>query len=362
MHAEALSKASPEGLAPFEAELRARLHVEAEANEEAARAEAEMTEILREEADAEASDAREALELRQEIAAEEAKKKKALAEAAELSSDASLAVEASAASSVLKEAEEAEALGEQLEEDQMRLKEELGSLRFSLKENKRFQHKRVQELIAQAQKLERQKQKLEEQAEQAARARSDGASEGQQARLQQLQQLDERLKVQVRQAIEERDQKLADRKPLEEHLASLREQVAQESKQVEQGQERLDECAQFDGEEQREIWKLQARANLLSQQVDALEQTSSQTRLQFEEAEQTLGRHREEEASAERRAEIMKWKLQVAETQLQNAGVRRGPRTSGRGTGAASDSSTGHGPGAHGDVGDESPTLRRTRH
>lgn len=349
------AEASVSSESPFEAEARARHHIEAEAREEAVEAEARMEKIREADAAAAAEDERIAAELREEIAAQLQKKEKALAEAAKLASDASVAAEAGAANNALRSVEEAEAAAEQLEEDQAHLKEELGTLRFSLKENKRFQHKRVQELTSQAQRLERKKQQLEEQ--QAARLKNEGNNEGQLARLHQLQQLNERLQAQVKETCQERDAKIAARVPLEAKLAELRQMEASESNEVQRGHERLDQWAESDGTEQREVYKLTHKASWLSSQVNVLEEAALQSKTQYDEAETALSRSKEEEQSAERRAEIMKWKLQVAETQLNSKSIRGIPRSSGRGTGAASDSSAGVGPGAIG--GDESPGQGR---
>lgn len=332
-----------DNIAPYEAEAQARRAIEVSAEHEAAEADSETREVLAADQDKSRIDEEIVAELQQEIAKCGEQQEKALAEASELVDNTRTASEANVARRAMASTEAAESQGDLLQEEEARLKEEVSTLKFSLKETKRFQHKRVQELNTQVQKLEKQKQRLEEQ--QVARIRTEEESDGQRAR---LQQLNEKLKAQVHEALQERDAKLSNAGALREELTRLQAQNALKSEKMQMGQEHLDELAEENGAEKREVWKLRQRVNLISQQVDALEQTSVQTRDQWQETEESLKRANDEKGGAERKAEILKWKLQVAETQL-----GKGVRTSGRGTGVASDSgSAGYGPTG----GDDSPS------
>merc|ERR1712066_963664 len=80
------------------------------------------------------------------------------------------------------------------------------------------------------------------------------------------------------------------------------------------------------GQISRQKRELRNKAQLLQRQVEALDANAEQTALQLIEAEDAHNRLHEESEATERRAEIIHWKLQVAETQLTSRLPR--PRTS----------------------------------
>jgi len=302
-----------------EAEAEARSRWEAEVLAETTAAEEEVNALRQSEAAHAAEDERTAAALWVEIREAEAETQQARAQEAELQGDAA---ELAAATSAAEALEEVEARADMLEEERARLQEELGTLRYSLKDMKSFQHRRVQELDAQVQKFEKQRRRLE--AEQEKRIRSEQASEAAEAanaesQLLRLQQLNDRLTAQVEDA--KREKRVREERQVEllAEKDRLLVQEERESEEFSEAHQQLDELAESEGALRREARHLKGQAQLLHRQVDQLDATASQTRLQLEEAEAAKGRLQDEKQAAERRAEITGWKVQVAETQLSGA-------------------------------------------
>eukprot|EP00440_Ansanella_granifera_P051067 gb/GFBE01055353.1/.p1 GENE.gb/GFBE01055353.1/~~gb/GFBE01055353.1/.p1 ORF type:complete len:527 (+),score=157.24 gb/GFBE01055353.1/:1-1581(+) len=336
---EAAEAEVPRLAAANAAEAAARETALAELRAGAAEAEARAS-SLRAEGDQRSEEVAEATRLlEQEISAAKQRREAATSEAKSLSCGTQELAASGAAEKILEAAEEAEARGTEFEEERAQLEEEMGNLRFSLKETKRFQHKRVQDLEQQVQKLERQRKKLE--AEQAARARSAAppaeASKG-------LSVADQLLRVRemtgkLKEQLAEGEQEQSSNRGLSELQAErercrLVEAAAQQK--VSATLESMDEMAESEGSLKRDARELRNRAALLQKQVAILDATASQTSLQLQEAEASHTRMREEEQATERRAEIIGWKLQVAETQLNTRpSYRQRGRSGSSGVGAA---------------------------
>merc|ERR1712217_55474 len=95
-----------------------------------------------------------------------------------------------------------------------------------------------------------------------------------------------------------------------------REHEHHEAQEWGQVHEQLDELSASGGKLDRDLRRLMNQARMLSTQLGTLRSHANQNRLQLEEAEHSHGRLEEEREATERRAEIIHWKLQVAETQL----------------------------------------------
>lgn len=245
--------------------------------------------------------------------------RRARAEASKLKGVASEQIAAGTAAEVREALAEEAAHSESIEEDHARLQEELGTLRFSLKDMKSFQHRRVQDLDNQVKRLERQRRRLED--EQAQRVRNEVASEAAEVTnnattLLRLQQLNGRLTAQVQDAQQDDEGKQDKAAELSAERESLRAREQEQSHEFARAQEQLDTLSESEGALRRETRTLRNQAQLLVGQVNMLSKTASQTSIQLEEAEANHRRLREEEQATERRAEIIGWKLQIAETQL----------------------------------------------
>ncbi|CAE8678840.1 unnamed protein product [Polarella glacialis] len=217
-------------------------------------------------------------------------------------------------------------------DEQAQFVEELATLRFDLKETKRFQHKRVQDLEAQAKKLEGRKKRLEAERLPVRAAAPEAVTDAPsvEEQLRRLQQLNERLRAQEQEADEELKKLASSNCLLLQEGISERERCRRrEGAQQEEASrifECLDELAASEGSLLRDARQLRNRAALLQKQVAILDATATQTSLQLQEAEAAHGQTRQEEQATERRAEIIGWKLQVAETQL--SGSRSGASAS----------------------------------
>merc|ERR1712039_162631 len=221
--------------------------------------------------------------------------------------------------------EEAESRCSALEEERARLQEELGTLRFSLKDMKSFQHRRVQELDSQAQRLEKQRRKLE--GEQVAKARDGEANQAaeiaaNEKKIESLSILNTRLIAQVQEAHQETHSKEIQQAEARTELAAEQHTETLEAQRVRKTNERLDEVAACEGQLSRQIRQLRNQAQMLQKQVATLDANAEQSGLQLEEAEAAFSKLQEENEATERRAEIIHWKLQVAETQLSNRHLR----------------------------------------
>lgn len=286
--------------------------------------------------------------LKLECAEAESRCQASLQEAKGLASESSNRRLAGEATNIEGQLEKARAQEEALQEERARLKEELGSLRFSLKDMKRFQHQQAQELDGQVKRLERQRRKLED--EQAVRQRNEqevSAAEvaSTEIQLKRLQQLNGLLTTNAREARvgqETKQQQAAQLLAERERLGPSEEQCAHENNKIKM---RLDELSEIGGTLKSEARKLRNQEELLKQQVETLEKATRKDCEELEDAEQAYGEMREEEQNAERLAEIMKWKLCVAETQLHGtAGNKRGRGSAGArdcGTSVSSESPAG---------------------
>lgn len=319
------------GLEARSAEATAQEAAVAELRRRAAEAEGEAEGARRADASGAEEERRTLAALQEELAESESASRQARGQAAELTSGAPQGY--ATAAGVLSAAEEAEEKGDVLAEERARLDEELGRLRFSLKDMKSFQHRRSQELNAQVQSLERQRRKLEN--EQAARAKSECAASAASSeasgaqvtedQLSRLRQLNALLTSQVQEAAREEEACGRQQVELLAERASLRTHEAGAAAEVDTAYQRLDELAESEGKLRRETRELRNKAHLLQKQVASIGNTASHTSLQLEEAEASHHRLREEEQATERRAEIIGWKLQVAQTQLSQ--LKRGTGT-----------------------------------
>ncbi|CAE8626939.1 unnamed protein product, partial [Polarella glacialis] len=279
-----------------------------------------------------AEEAKSSEQLKKELSAASARRQASGAEATEIVIDAKELAAASSAAKVLEAAEAAEARYSALEEEQAQFVEELATLRFDLKETKRFQHKRVQDLEAQAKKLEGRKKRLEAERLPVRAAAPEAVTDAPsvEEQLRRLQQLNERLRAQEQEADEELKKLASSNCLLLQEGISERERCRRrEGAQQEEASrifECLDELAASEGSLLRDARQLRNRAALLQKQVAILDATATQTSLQLQEAEAAHGQTRQEEQATERRAEIIGWKLQVAETQL--SGSRSGASAS----------------------------------
>jgi len=186
---------------------------------------------------------------------------------------------------------------------------------------KSFQHRRVQDLDTQAQRLEKQRRKLE--GEQVAKAKDGQATQAveiaaTEKKIESLSLLNTRLITQVSEARQETQAKEAQQSEVRAELESEKHTEDLEAQQVTKAHDRLDEAAASEGQLCRQVRSLRNQAQMLQKQVSTLDTNAEQTGLQLEEAEAALGKLQEESEATERRAEIIHWKLQVAETQLTN--------------------------------------------
>jgi len=304
-----------------------------------------------------AEDEQEIVALQQELSAAEDRERQARSQASEMARGSKQIASATAAAAAM---EEAETRSDMLEEERARLKEELGTLRFSLKDMKSFQHRRLQELDAHAQRLEKQRRKLE--GEQVARERDGQANEAAEIaatekKIVVLSELNARLTAQVQEAHQEAHSKERQEAVGIEDRDYIRAIEKLEAQEVACAHQRLDVVAASEGALCRQVRTLRNQAQLLQRQVSSLDANAEQTGLQLEEAQAAHCKLQEESEATERRAEIIHWKLQVAETQLTNRHFRppRGSRSSagngmrelGRDSAMSSDSAgAGHGSAA----------------
>ncbi|CAE8620930.1 unnamed protein product, partial [Polarella glacialis] len=335
-HAELASEASV-ALAPLpaaaeKAEARARAEAVAELRRSAANVEEDAARAQALDVARTAEEAKSSEQLKKELSAASARRQASGAEATEIVIDAKELAAASSAAKVLEAAEAAEARYSALEEEQAQFVEELATLRFDLKETKRFQHERVQDLEAQAKKLEGRKKRLEAERLPVRAAAPEAVTDAPsvEEQLRRLQQLNERLRAQEQEADEELKKLASSNCLLLQEGISERERCRRrEGAQQEEASrifECLDELAASEGSLLRDARQLRNRAALLQKQVAILDATATQTSLQLQEAEAAHGQTRQEEQATERRAEIIGWKLQVAETQL--SGSRSGASAS----------------------------------
>lgn len=324
--AQAAVSDSPDLSELYEHELHARSNAEEELLGEATVLREEASGLTERDARLEEEEAQVTGALRLELEEFEDQCRRATAESRALVGDNSERKAARDAEQVNEVVEEAKAREESLEEERVRLQEELGTLRFSLKERKSFQHHRAQDLDSTAKRLERQRKKLED--EQAVRARTVSeasaaevaSTEGQLKRLQQLNGL---LTAQAREAHEDRELKQQEHARLLAERKRLVASEEEESREFSNYHERLDELSEVEGSLRRETRSLRNQAQLLMRHVETLTKTATQTGLQLEEAECVHGKLHEEEQASERRAEIIGWKLQMAETQLRKPQGKR---------------------------------------
>lgn len=280
--------------------------------------------------------------LEQELVDAEARERRAQEMAAALTASPRQHAEVRACYEALDAMHAAESQREVLVEDQASLKEELGNQRFALKDMKSFQHRRVQELDAQAQRLERQRKKLE--AKYATKRRAEGASQvagstNLESQLVRLQQLNERLFTQVAEANADCTDHQNVAESLQVKLEELKCAELEESQAANIANGRLDCLMEEQGSMRRDAAQLQNRARLLGKQVTALEKTASHTSLQLEEAEAMVSRVLQEEESTEERSELLALRLQAAQSQLKpQTRARRGKDSA-----ASSDSAPGGG-------------------
>merc|ERR1711920_929495 len=179
-------------------------------------------------------------------------------------------------------------------------------------------------------------------------------------KIESLSLLNTRLIAQVSEARQETQAKEVQQSEVLAELASEKHTENFEAEQVTKAHERLDQAAASEGSLCRQVRQLRNQAQMLQKQVSTLDTNAEQTGLQLEEAEAALGKLQEESEATEWRAEIIHWKLQVAETQLTNRHPRpfRESRESRSSAGngmrervrdaALSSDSTGAGPGTAG--------------
>merc|ERR1719333_1169662 len=227
----------------------------------------------------------------------------------------------------LQEAEEAEARGDRAEELSAKLSEDIGALRYALKDLKSFRHRRCHELEAQVRRLEKQRHRLAAERPAPARLERNSAA-GPPATAEQLERLRELNKRLIAQAQEANEERAAIEVAVVELRAERDELAADQSRLRERAEARyarLDEISEAEGEAKREARRLQDRAGLLARQLDALEQTIGHSAAQEEEAEISLVQAREENRELEVRSELCDWKLRVATTNLEAARRHRSP-------------------------------------
>ncbi|CAK0791737.1 unnamed protein product, partial [Prorocentrum cordatum] len=273
-----------------EAEAEARGREEAEFRGRAEELEAGAEAARRAAAAAAEEDGRLADALRREVAEEEAECSRARAEASAQAGTRAQARAASQAEEAMGALERAEARGAELEEARSCLKEELGTLRFSLKDMKSFQHRRTQELEGQVQRLERQRRNLEK--EQAARQKSEESAEasGVETQLRRLQQLNARLTSQAREARVECglwERQAAETRAEQSELLRGGREESEERDRISLD-EQLDEISEKEGLLQRDKIRLRNKAMMLQKQVTVLDTTCFQMESQLEEVEAAL--------------------------------------------------------------------------
>eukprot|EP00928_Gymnodinium_smaydae_P048477 TRINITY_DN32407_c0_g1_i1.p1 TRINITY_DN32407_c0_g1~~TRINITY_DN32407_c0_g1_i1.p1 ORF type:complete len:483 (-),score=140.48 TRINITY_DN32407_c0_g1_i1:119-1567(-) len=236
------------------------------------------------------------------------------------------------ARAVLEEADAAQVRCEQLEEERSKTQEELDSLRFQVKDMKKTQHKRAQELDGQVRRLEKQRDRLK--AEYAFRIaweerdakRKAEREEGATIRLEKLQDLNSVLISQVQEANREREIHVEARHRVEgEHLV-YKQECQHKAAEVARCQEALDEVAESEGSLRSELRQLQNRVSMVTKQAATLSLAAVSGGAQLEETEANLERVRNDEANATRRLEIQDWKLQVASTYLNHGSTSSSSR------------------------------------
>mmetsp|Transcript_124809 Transcript_124809/g.249222 ORF Transcript_124809/g.249222 Transcript_124809/m.249222 type:complete len:468 (+) Transcript_124809:78-1481(+) len=250
----------------------------------------------------------------QEITVIQARTQRAQDEARQLADSAARAQEAAASAEAL---QDVAGRVELLDEEHARYQEELGTLRFNLKDSKSFHNRRVQELDAQVQRLERQRRRVE--SKNAVRVRSETDSTNPvstESQLQHLQQLNARLTEQVQEAEQERCLIECRKAELTAEHQKLGMQQELETEAVGQKHQELDELAAAEGSSRREARQLRNQAHLKQKHAAVLDETAAQTRLQLEEAEAANGRLEEECQSAKRFQEVLDWKVQLAQSHL----------------------------------------------
>jgi len=252
--------------------------------------------------------------LQQQIRIVQTRTFRAQEEARKLKENAVSALEAAASAEAL---QEAAGRVELLDEEHARYQEELGTVRFNLKDFKSFQNRRVQELDAQVQRLERQCRSLESKNSARVCRETDftdvNISESQ---LQHLQQLNARLTEQVQNTEQERCLIECRKAELMAEHQTLGKQRELETEVVGQQHRELDELATAEGSWRREARQLRSQAHLKLKHVAMLCETAAQTQLQLQEAEAANSTLEEECQSAKRSQEVFDWKVQLAQSHL----------------------------------------------
>jgi len=278
----------------------------------ATRAVQEELEALRSESLlAAAADEAEEATLRQELSELEERTRRGAAEVTELGLTPKAAAKRRAeVEEATRNAKEAEAQAESLEEACAKLREEVDSMRFYLKDRRGFNHKRTQELNAQIQRLEKQRKKLE--AEQAERASKSKGTTDLAEQLEKLNEVYGRCLLQVQEATQDRDEKLAEVARHEQEIEALNSEAEVHQEQIGQTEAELEKTAI----QHRELSlqqgpKLKAEINEKLKQEKIMEQHNEQMVLHLEEAEAAACRAEEEEALAEKRLEYVEFNLRV---------------------------------------------------
>mmetsp|Transcript_283 Transcript_283/g.612 ORF Transcript_283/g.612 Transcript_283/m.612 type:complete len:478 (-) Transcript_283:7-1440(-) len=280
--------------------------------------EAETQQLRAQKAKQSSQEASHVAKLRQEL--DEAAKRLSHATAAQRSAPPSAAVRKSVAelAEVSRKTSERREAFEVLQNEEAALQEELGTLRFSIKDVKAFQHRRALELDAQAKKLEKQKKQLEDQQSAKAQPGSDAsAAEAQVAstitQLNRVQQLNKTLTSLAKDVDEQRELQEREEAQVMAEYYRLQEQ-ASAGMDLRSYNERLDAMSEEEGGLRRDIRQLRNQVQQRQRLVQCLEKTAEQTRLQLAEAETANSRLREEEEASERRAEIFRWKWELVES------------------------------------------------
>mmetsp|Transcript_51550 Transcript_51550/g.116178 ORF Transcript_51550/g.116178 Transcript_51550/m.116178 type:complete len:475 (+) Transcript_51550:139-1563(+) len=208
------------------------------------------------------------------------------------------------------EADETEARADLLEEACVRLREEVESMRYYLKDRKGYNHKRTQELNSQIQRLERQCKKLKaEQAEREEKARGSAVDVGQ---LSKLNALNERLALQLEEVAQDGAEKQQVTDQEQKELQNQRRELELHMEQMRRSETEVEEIEMMRYHlTKKEGPRLKTRIAYLKRQDERLEQDVEQMVLHLQEAEATLQRVQEEEASAEKRMELLEFSLRV---------------------------------------------------
>lgn len=261
--------------------------------------------------------------LRRELGEFEERRQNAETQMGAIPRDANAAAQCTADQAAAAEAEER---SEELEEEYARYQDELDSLRFQVKDTKRSQHRRAQELDTQVRRLEKHRGKLEAEyatrakemklqrsqaTEQSERAKDDAAVANQ---LTSLQDLNKKLTSQVQDAEQEHSAHEETSVELRAELSELDGECREAENDLREGQLRLADLEEAEAALRSSARHLQNRASIISSQVESLMNTAAWTGQQLEESEANYERAQEEETSAKRREEIVDWKLQVAKT------------------------------------------------